>query len=74
MQKHMHCEDATARCDIGRAEISRCNTELSCLQKDCESANLRNNFLLETQRQLLRQKEVEGSRTKELTANLKFVD
>lgn len=54
MQKHSHCDDANARHDIGRAEISRCATELSCLQKDCDSASQRNNFLLETQRQLLR--------------------
>jgi len=48
MQKHMQFDDANARHEIGRAEISRCNTELSCLQKDCESSSQRSNFLLET--------------------------
>ena len=48
MQKHIQFDDANARFDIGRAEVGRCGTELSCLQKDCESANQRNNFLLET--------------------------
>lgn len=74
MQKSNLLEDANARSDISRAEIARCNTELSCLQKDCESANQRNSFLLETQRQLLRQKEVEGGRAKDFKNTMKFAE
>lgn len=74
MQKTIQLEDANARHDIARAEIARCHTEVSCLQKDCEGANQRNNFLLETQRQLLRQKEVESGRTKEMGNAMKFAE
>lgn len=72
MQKTIQLEDASARFDIARAEIARCQTEVSCLDKDCEGANQRNSFLLETQRQLLRQKEVESGRTKEINGAMKF--
>lgn len=47
-QKGNHYEDLTQRVDIAKAEVQRCNTEISCLQKDCESANHRNAFCLET--------------------------
>lgn len=42
--------------------------EAQALQKDCENANQRNGFLLETQRQLTKQKESEQGRGSDLHA------
>ncbi len=52
--KTVNYEDTSTKYEIARAELARNQTEASALQKDCENANARNGFLLETQRQLVR--------------------
>ena len=47
-------DDASTKYEIARAELNRNQTECAALQKDCENANQRNSYLLETQRQLVR--------------------
>ena len=66
----MQFEDASTKFEIARAEQVRNQGETSALQKDCENANQRNNFLTETQRQLVRSKEAESGRSAELNADL----
>ena len=68
--KTIKFEDASTKFEIARAEHLRNQTETKALQKDCENANQRNSFLLETQRQLVRQKESEGSRSQELNIDI----
>ena len=64
--KTVQHEDASTKFEIARAEHHRNTTEVQALQKDCDNANQRNSFLLETQRQLIRQKDSEGGRYSEL--------
>lgn len=66
----MHYEDTSCKFDIARAEVARNQTETQCLQQDCENANQRNGFLLETQRQLVRQKDGEGTKSHELNNDM----
>ena len=68
--KTIKFEDASTKFEIARAELLRNQAETKALQKDCENANQRNSFLLETQRQLVRQKESESGRSKELNIDI----
>lgn len=52
--KTVNYEDTSTKFEIARAEMARNQNETQALQKDCENANQRNAFLLETQRQLVR--------------------
>ena len=55
-------DDTSMKFEIARAEQTRGQTENIMLSKDCESAKQENCNLLEIQRQLVRQKEVESTR------------
>lgn len=66
----MRFEDTSCKFDIARAEVARNQTENSCLQQDCDNANQRSSFLLETQRQLQRQKDGEGAKSHELNNDM----
>ena len=68
--KTIQHEDCSTKFEIARAEHHRNQTETVALQKDCENANQRNAFLLETQRQLVRQKESESTRSTELNTDI----
>lgn len=46
--KSIQMDDASTKYEIARAELTRNQTECAALQKDCENANQRNSFLLET--------------------------
>lgn len=63
-------EDTSNRFNLARSEVNRHQAECHAVQQDCENANARNAFLLETQRQLIRQKDCEGQRSSELNADL----
>lgn len=56
----MRLDDTSCKFDIARAEVSRHQSECQCLQQDCDAGNQRNTYLMETQRQLIRQRDGEG--------------
>ena len=54
------------RYEGSRVEQAKSQTETCALEKDCENAKKMNDYLLETQRNLMRQNESEGARGHDL--------
>ena len=66
----MRLENTSCKLDIARAEVSRGQNECQTLQQDCDANNQRNTYLMETQRQLVRQKDGEGQKGQDLNNDM----
>ena len=70
----MRFEDTSCKLDIARAEVNRNQSDSQSMQHDCENATKINDILLESQRQLVMQKDAGNNRAHELNVDMGMTD